>query len=116
MKDTVTLSYGVADTRTGAITSPRTVDLTPGTGSVIEITNAANPATAGQFYALDVDRGPEYAQNYNIISLETRPLPSDITAGADFMAEADVNTGARRYSVGPTIAITATQLWYIEVN
>ena len=116
VKDTVTLTYGVANTRTGAITAPRTIELTPSTGQEIEITNSANPVTAGQFYALDVDRGDEYARNYNIVLLETRPLPTDITAGSNYVAEADVNTGERRYSIGPAANNSSTQRWFVEVN
>lgn len=117
VKNTVTLTYGVAATRTGPITSPRTLELTPGTGSEIEITNASHPAVAGEFYVLDIARGEEYGQTYNILVLETRPLPSDITAGAAYMAEAEpaTGTGPRRYSVGPAVDITATQRWLVEV-
>ena len=118
VKTTVTLTYGVAATRTGMITAPRTLELTPGAGSQIEITNTMNPVLAGEFYALDIDRGEQYARNYNIVVLETRPLPSDITMGADYMAEAEPTpgTGPRRYSVGPAVATSSTQPWLIEVN
>ena len=117
VKDAVTLTYGVAATRTGAITSPRTVEVTPGTGngSVIEITNAANPAVAGEYFVLDVSRGLEYDRDFNITALETRPLPTDITAGASFVAEANPPTGPRRYSVGPATAISSIQVWYVEL-
>ena len=115
VKDTVTLTYGVAATRTGAITAPRDIEA-PFTGGVtFEITNAANPVTAGQFYALDLARGDEYAHDYNLQALETRPLATDITAGSNYMAEANPGSGPRRYSVGPSTAIDRTQVWYIEV-
>ena len=116
VKTTVTLTYGVAPTRTGVIASPRTLELRPGVGSQIEITNALHPAASGEFYALDIDRGDRYAQNYNIVLLETRPLPTDITAGADYMEEVEPASGPRRFSVGPSVAISTTQLWQIEVN
>ena len=116
VKDTVTLTYGMAATRTGAILSPRSVELTPATGLVIEITNPSNPAAAGQFYALDIARGAEYDHNYNVAALETRPLPSDITQGGSYQAEAEPVTGPRRYSVGPAIDISAIQRWLIEVS
>lgn len=117
VKDNVTVTFGVADSRTGAITSPRTIEVpTNGDGVTIDITSSTNPATAGQFYALDVARGPEYDHAYNVRKLETRPLPSDITRGADFQAENEPATGPRRYSVGPALAIAVTQLWYLEVE
>ena len=116
VKTTVTLTYGVAPTRTGAISSPRTLELTPGVGRQIEITNALNPAQSGDYYALDIDRGAQYARNYNIVALETRPLPSDITMGADYVEEMEPATGPRRYSIGPAIAINSTQIWLVEVN
>ena len=116
VKDTVTLTYGVANTRTGAITAPRTLELTPNSGSEIQITNPQNPVVLGQFYALDIDRGDEYARNFNIVTLETRPLPTDITAGSNYVVEADVNTGERRYSIGPAGDNSSIQRWFIEVN
>ena len=117
VKTSVTLTYGVSDTRTGAITSPRTVEVPLGGGVSFEITNAANPVTDGQFYVLDLGRGDEYSQSYNVGALETRPLPTDITAGAAYMAESEPTPGTdpRRYSVGPATANTQTQIWYIEV-
>ena len=94
VKDTVTLTYGVANTRTGAITNPRDVEV-PFTGGVtFEITNGANPVTAGQFYALDLARGDEYAHDYNLQALETRPLATDITAGSNYVEEANPASGA----------------------
>ena len=115
VKDTVTLTYGVAPTRTGAISSPRTVEIPVNGGITFEITNALNPVADGEFYALDFARGDEYARDYNISVLETRPLATDITAGSSYMAEANPSTGPRRYSVGPAAANSAVQTWYVEV-
>ena len=114
VKDTVTLTYGVAATRTGAITAPRDIEVPFTGGATFEITNGANPVTAGQFYALDLARGDEYAHDYNLQALETRPLATDITAGSNYVAEANPGSGPRRYSVGPSTAIDRTQIWYIE--
>ena len=115
VKQTATLTYGVAPTRTGIISSPRTVEI-PLTGSItFEITNALNPVADGEFYALDLARGDEYDRAYNLSVLETRPLATDITAGSNYMVEVEPASGPRRYSVGPSTAITQTQIWYIEV-
>ena len=116
VKTTVTLTYGVAPSRTGAIPAPRVLELRPGTGSTIEITNPMNPSALGEFYALDIGRGDEYARDYVITALETRPLPSDISMGADYLAEAEPAMGPRRYSVGPTVVVNSIQLWFIEVS
>ena len=115
VKDTVTLTYGVAASRTGVITDPRTAELPLTGGTTFEITNAMNPVTDGQFYVLDIARGDEYDRAYNLSVLETRPLATDITAGSNYMAESEPASGPRRYSVGPSTAITQTQIWYIEV-
>ena len=115
VKDTVTLTYGVADTRTGAITAPRDLELPFVGGREFEITNGSNPVTDGQFYVLDLARGPEYSQNYNLTVLETRPLPTDITSGPNYVEEAEPASGPRRYSVGPSQAISQVQIWHIEV-
>ena len=115
VKNTITLTYGVSATRTGTMTAPRTLEVPLTGGSEFEITNAQNPAVDGQFYVLDLARGPEYDRVYDLTVLETRPLATDITAGSAYMAEAEPATGPRRYSVGPAVDTTATQLWYIEV-
>ena len=115
VKNTVTLTYGVSDSRTGTITAPRTIEIPLTGGVTFEITNAGNPALDGQFYVMDLARGPEYDRVYDLTVLETRPLPTDITAGSTYMAEPEPASGPRRYSVGPAVATSATQLWYIEV-
>ena len=115
VKDNLTLTYGVSASRTGAIISPRSIEVPLTGGTTFEITNAANPSTDGQFYVLDLSRGDEYAHDYNLTALETRPLPTDITAGAAYVAEMEPATGPRRYSVGPAAENNQTQVWYIEV-
>ena len=80
-----------------------------------EITNAVNPVVDGQFYAMDISRGDEYASDYSITVLETRPLATDITAGSSYVAESEPATGPRRYSVGPATTNNQTQIWYVEV-
>ena len=116
VKDRVTLDFGFSATRTGVILSQRTVEVPITGGITFEITNSANPVASGQFYVLDVARGDEYDHDYNVSSLETRPLPTDITAGSTYMAEAEPNSGPRRYSVGPAATNNQTQTWYIEVT
>ena len=116
VKDRVTLNFGFSATRTGVILSQRTVEVPITGGITFEITNSANPVASGQFYVLDVARGDEYDHDYNVSSLETRPLPTDITAGSTYMAEAEPNSGPRRYSVGPAATNNQTQTWYIEVT
>ena len=116
MKDTITLTYGVVDTRSGAVITPRSVELTSGEGEVIEITNSAHHATDCQFYVLDVDHGDQYAQAYNLVELETRAVDADIMAEAGYIAEAEPAMGPRRYSVGPSFTVSAVQLWWLVVN
>ena len=116
VKDTVTLTYGMAASRTDAIRNPRSLELRPNVGQEIQITNPQNAAQAGEFYALDVDRGDQYARGYDIQTLETRPLATDITAGANYVEEAEPASGPRRWSVGPAAANSSSQRWFVQVN
>lgn len=112
----VTMSYGMADTRTGPIIDPRSVEIPVIGGVTFEITNSIYGALDGQFYVMDIARGPQYSRNFNLSVLETRPLPSDITAGSAFVTGPEPVTGPRRYSVGPAVTIAVLQRWFIEVD
>ena len=112
---TITLMYGVADTRTGPIINPRTIEVPVPGGITFEITNASYPAIDGQFYVMDVARAAGYSRKYDLSVLETRPIPSDITAGSAYRAEAEPVSGPRRYSVGPSESIDRLQRWHIEL-
>ena len=71
VRDTLALTYSVADTRTGTVISPRSEEkLTPRRGEVISMTNAMHRATDGRFFVLDVDRHNEYARAYNVVEFE----------------------------------------------
>ena len=117
VKNTVTMTYGVANSRTGTIIDPRTIEIpVSGDGVEFEAINADHPITAGQYNVLDIARGDEYSTEYDIDVLETRPLVTDITAGSSYMAEAEPDSGSRRYSVGPSQAFSVTITWYVEVS
>ena len=115
VKNTVSVVYGVAASRTSVILLPRTVEVPINGGVTFFITDPGHPVAMGQFYALDVARGDEYDHNYVLDALETRPLATDITRGGNYVAEAEPASGPRRYSIGPADANNQTQTWYIEV-
>ena len=116
VRDTVPLTCGVADTRTGAVILPRSLELTPVRGKVFEITSAMHPSADGQFFVLDVNRGDKYALAYNIVGLETRPVAPGITAGADFVAEAEPTARPRLCSLSSSIADIAVQCGWVVAN
>ena len=85
-------------------------------GVEFEAINASYPITNGQYNVMDISRGDEYARAYDISVLETRPLITDITSGSSYMAEDEPDSGPRRYSVGPSTAVSVTVTWYVEIN
>ena len=116
VKNTVTINYGVSDSRTDDIINSRTLEVSISGGSEFDAISSSYPITNGQYNVIDIERGDEYAQVYNLSVLETRPLVTDITTGSSYEAETEPNSGPRRYSIGPSTAVNVTVTWYLEVE